>query len=185
MAAFELELGNVQMLVLGFHALLRTGEILSVRAADVLIGSDAAIVRLRSTKTSRRFSANDAISITDGIVLELLRHLCLIRREQRCEQLPLWNGTAQAFRVRFARLCEHYGLQSHNFRPYSLRRGGATALFQNSGSMEATLTRGRWESSRVAKVYINDAMSYLPSLQPTQVTKDKLNKFFFISPSQG
>ena len=188
MSYYELDRGNIQMatlLVLGFHALLRTGEILSVRAADVLIGKDAAIVRLRSTKTSTRFAAHDAISSTDRIVLELLSYLCQIRRESRCEQLPLWNGTAQAFRVRFSQLCEAYGVAHHGFRPYSLRRGGATALFQNSGSMESTLTRGRWESSRVAKVYISDALSYLPSLSPSQVTKDCLNKFFYISPSQG
>ena len=188
MSSFELDLGNIQMatlLVLGFHALLRTGEILSLRTVDVLLGPEAAIIRLRSTKTSQRFAAHDAISITDKIVLELLSHLCQVRREQRCEQLPLWNGTAQAFRVRFGQLCEIYGLQHHGFRPYSLRRGGATALFQNSGSMETTLARGRWESSRVAKIYINDALSYLPSLQPSKVTLAKLDKHFYISPSQG
>ena len=110
MSNYELEHGNVQMatlLVLGFHALLRTGEILGVRAADILMGKDAAIVRLRSTKTSSRFAAHDAISITDPIVLELLNHLCQLRRESHCEQLPLWNGTAQSFRVRFSKLCDH------------------------------------------------------------------------------
>ena len=168
-----------------FMPFLRTGELLSLRAADILLGADAAIVRLRSTKTSARFAADDAVSITDEIVLELVRHLCLVRQEDRCEQLPLWNGTAQSFRVRFQRLCELYGLSHHGFRPYSLRRGGATALFQNSGSMESTLNRGRWQSSRVAKICIQDALSYLPSLKPTLVTRRKLNSFYFISPSQG
>ena len=188
MAAFELDQGNVQMatcLVLGFHALLRTGELLSLRAADILLGADAAIVRLRSTKTSARFAADDAVSLTDGIVLELVRHLCLLRQEDRCEQLPLWNGTAQSFRVRFQKLCEIYGLSQHGFRPYSLRRGGATALFQNSGSMESVLNRGRWQSGRVARIYIQDALSYLPSLRPTLATRRKLNSFYFVSPSQG
>lgn len=188
MAAYELEHGNVQMatlLVLGFHALLRTGEILSLRAADILLGADAAVVRLRSTKTSARHSADDAVSITDEIVLELVRHLCLVRQEDRCEQLPLWNGTAQAFRVRFQRLCDIYGLGPHGFRPYSPRRGGATALFQNSGSMEAALNKGRWQSSRVARIYIQDGLSYLPSLKPSLTTRRMLSSFYFINPSQG
>lgn len=45
-----------------------------------------------------------------------------------------------------------YDLERHQFRPYSLRRGGATHLFQITHSMETTLARRRWESSKVAKV---------------------------------
>ena len=77
---------------------------------------------------------------------------------------------------------EIYGLQSHQFRPYSLRRGGATALFQETNSMETVL---RWESSKVARVYITDGLSYLPSIRPTSTTTKLLAKFHFISASQG
>lgn len=51
--------------------------------------------------------------------------------------------------------------------------------------MEATLTRGRWESSKVAKVYISDALSYLPNLKATKLTTAMVQKYFVINPSVG
>ena len=63
------------------------------------------------------------------------------------------------------------GLQEIGFRMYSLRRGGATAFFRKTRSMEAALDRGRWGSSRVARVYLNDGLAREVeiNLQPTTV----------------
>ena len=41
-------------------------------------------------------------------------------------------------------------------RPYSLRRGGATAYYRATRNMAATIERGQWSSLRVARLYIND-----------------------------
>jgi hypothetical protein len=71
------------------------------------------------------------------------------------------------------------GLQKHAFRPYSLRRGGATAVFQQTKSMEAALLRGRWESTRVARLYISDALSYIPSIKMSTHTTLFLQEFSF------
>ena len=188
MAAFELHNQNLEMatmLLLSFHCLLRTGEALSLCGNDVLLGVSTGILQLRSTKTSQRFAANDALAITDTLVLEVLRTLVDIRTSQRCLETPLWNGSAQLFRTRFRALMLAFDLGKHCFRPYSLRRGGATHLFQVTHSMEATLARGRWESSKVAKVYISDALSYLPNLKATRLTRKMLRKYFLVSPSQG
>ena len=51
------------------------------------------------------------------------------------------------------------GLESFNFQPYSLRRGGATAFFRATRNMEAALDRGRWSSARVARIYLNDGLA--------------------------
>ena len=45
------------------------------------------------------------------------------------------------------------------FTPYSIRRGGATAFFRYTRSMEATLDRGRWSNAWAARIYINDGLS--------------------------
>jgi hypothetical protein len=37
--------------------------------------------------------------------------------------------------------------------------------------MEAALIRGCWESSRVAKLYISDGLSYLPSITMSEHTR--------------
>lgn len=186
MASFELENGNLEMaamLLTAFHCLLRTGEALKMTCADLVLGYSTGVLQLRSTKTSQRFSANEAISITDPLVVDVLSTLVTIRKELRCLEAPVWRASPQVFRNRFKELMVAYDLERHQFRPYSLRRGGATHLFQVTHSMEATLTRGRWESSKVAKVYISDGLSYLPSLRATRKTKAMLKKFSLISPS--
>ena len=188
MAAYELDRGHLEMaamLLVAFHCLLRTGEFLGLSADSVLLGESAGLLNLADTKTSRKHGAHDAISITDPITLQVLRTLVELRQEQRMSSLKLWNASPQCFRTRFNKLLEIYGLQAHQFRPYSLRRGGATALFQETNSMEAVLTRGRWESTKVARVYITDGLSYLPSIRRTSTTQALLQKFHFVSPSLG
>jgi hypothetical protein len=58
-------------------------------------------------------------------------------------------------------LC-HLGLHR-----YSLRRGKATHHFCKYGQMKATLVRGRWESSRTARIYLTEGMA---ALQGTKLT---------------
>lgn len=182
MAAYELDHGHLEMaaiLVLSFHCLLRTGEALKLRPVDFTLNSICGICSLKETKSGRRNSANEAISITDPIVLETLMALCELRTERGLEMQPLWAASGSAFRTRFKNLCVIFGLQRHAFRPYSLRRGGATWTFQKGKSMEEALLRGRWESSRVARIYIMDALSYLPSIQRSPYTAKMLEKYHF------
>lgn len=157
LAAYEMILGNFEMsalLLLSFHCLLRTGELLALNPSDLLLGEDSGIVSLQSTKSGKRNAATEAISITDTVTLEAVRNLLACRKALTSGSFPLWNGSPAAFRRRFAQLCNIFGLDHLQFRPYSLRRGGATDLFQQTQSMEAALIRGRWESSRVARIYI-------------------------------
>lgn len=188
MSAYELHHNRLEMatcLMLAFYALLRTGELLSLTTEDVLLGRQAAVLSLQSTKTSKRYAAHDAISVQDPFALELLSTLLEVRKSNRPYRLGIWSGTSQHCRNGFRRLTEIFGLQNHRSRPYSLRRGGATFIFQQSGSMELVLTKGRWESSKVAKMYISDALSYLPSIKLNKTTKSLLEKFHYVSPTMG
>lgn len=81
------------------------------------------------------------------------------------------------FRTEFKRYLQEFDLSKHQFRPYSLRRGGATWVFQQTGSMEAALLKGRWGSSRVARIYISDALSYLPGLTHTPTARRTLQEW--------
>ena len=188
MSAFELEQGNHEMstlLILAFHCLLRTGEALQLIPEDFALGDHSGICALKFTKSGKRNSASEAISILDPVVLESVRSLLIMRHQQNLSTLPLWSGSKSALRTRFKKLCQLFGVEHHQFRPYSLRRGGATHWFQCSKSMESTLIRGRWESSRVAKIYISDGLSYLPSIKATEMTSSMLYKYFYISPQTG
>ena len=50
------------------------------------------------------------------------------------------------------------GVSALGFRPYSLRRGGATAFYRRTANLQATVERGRWAHVRVARIYICDGL---------------------------
>ena len=79
----------------------------------------------------------------------------------------------------------HFGLDVHQFRPYSLRRGGATHIFQCSGSMGLAMLKGRWQSSQVARIYISNGLSYLPNSKMSPDTDKLLRQYHFFSYHQG
>jgi len=188
LAAFELANQNVEMatlLLLGFHCLLRTGECLDLVPEDLLIGNTSGLCTLRNSKSGTRHNAKEVISITNGIVLETVRMFLSLRRSLHQSALPIWSQTGQKFRQRFSWLMNHFGLGAQGFRPYSLRRGGATDVFQRTHSMEQALLRGRWQSSRVARIYISDGLSFLPKLKMTSHTADMLNTYYFLDPKTG
>ena len=70
--------------------------------------------------------------------------------------------SAQAsFRLWWKRAISELGMDPDVYRPYGLRRGVATEFFRRSGSIEATLFRGRWSSVRTARAYIVEGISLL------------------------
>ena len=158
------------LLALGFHAILRTGELLKVSADDLLVQGNHGILRLRDTKTASNYE--EMVQLHDPKVLEILRVvLSLIPPADRGR--PIWNLSNQAFRDSLQFLFRHFGLQSFHFRGYSLRRGGASYDFDTFHNMERTLLRGRWQSTRVARIYITDALARLTQmrLSPTQLQR--------------
>ena len=68
-------------------------------------------------------------------------------------------------RRRLKALVEAVRLEDLGVQWYSLRRGGATAFFMHTGSMEKTLLRGRWQSSATARLYLQDALAAVVDLQ--------------------
>ena len=187
MAAFEMEGGRLDMtvmLLLGFTCLLRTGELLKLTVSDFSLGEDSGIVSLKETKSGRRHNVNEVVSFTDMATLEAARQLIKFRRQTNSGPL-LWGHSGSFFRQQFKLLCDHFGLASHEFRPYSLRRGGATHVFQTTNSMEAALIKGRWQNSRVARLYISDGLSYLPHIRMSHQTRQLIKQFHFFSSHTG
>ena len=162
------------MLSLGFYGLLRTGECLQVRPCDLLLGKNTGVISLSETKTGLRNSAKETVSIQSPLALEVLRATIETKEQLGLEKTPIWSKSAQSFRNVLAHHIKRFDLISHGFRPYSLRRGGATALFQETGSMEAALLKGRWASNKVARIYLADGLSFLPGLRFSAKAKDML-----------
>ena len=118
-------------LLVAFHALLRTGELLQVQASHfVLPRHDGPILlTLPNTKSGQRLqSTPETVVITDPLVKTYVT--VMVGRLQPGDRLYPHNGNT--FRREFSHLVRTARLPEGRWQAYSLRRGGATAHFCNS-----------------------------------------------------
>ena len=151
-------------LLLAFHGLLRTGELLGIRKTHVTqVGPRSpAVISLGMTKGGKRVGASESVTIREE---ETLRRLWQWLHTPNTPSLLC--GTAHSWRKTFNDALEACQLEGHDFRPYSLRRGGATMYFGRHGSLDRLLVQGRWASSKTARIYINEGLAVLAELKLT------------------
>ena len=171
--AVEIEdLELAAMLCLGFWGLLRTGELLLVQKRHVLIKGQEMIVQLGYTKTGLRRAVDENVMIHHVATILICEAVFANKRDED----PLWSRQAQSFRENFRRLLKFFGLPPM-FRPYSLRRGGATDDFRSHGLMERTLLKGRWGTSLAVRQYIQEGLSDLTRLRVQEKTAQLLQTY--------
>eukprot|EP00438_Fugacium_kawagutii_P023236 Skav223681 [mRNA] locus=scaffold3470:134573:139091:+ [translate_table: standard] len=148
-------------LLVGFHGLLRTGEILNITKSRVSVTSHARSVlfALGLTKGGKRHGASESVKLT---VYEVNRRVQQWIEDPRSTQSL--TPPAHVWRKKFADYLEALGFTSLQFRPYSLRRGGATFLFRQQGVLDRLMVHGRWQSQRSCRIYIDEGMALLASL---------------------
>lgn len=112
------ELAMCALLLLGFHALLRTGELLSVRPCDFLLDDLQGLVSLPRSKSGLRNNALETVSLHDPIVIEALRAVIHERNSMGYNKLPIWQKSGSAFRALFSRILGQLHISSLGFRPY-------------------------------------------------------------------
>ena len=156
---------------------MRTGELLQVRPCDFICDHSVGLVSIPSSKSGVRHNVRESVSIMDPITLEVVTAMLEVRRSQGFDMTPCWDRSGSSFRDLFRKLLNKLQVGDLNFRPYSLRRGGATFEMQSHGLMERTLIRGRWKNSNVARIYISDGLSMLPRLRMTLEAKHKIASY--------
>jgi len=107
----------------GFHCLLRSGEAFDVHAKDICLDPSAShgVLYLGLTKSGQRRGAAEAVTID----------CCLVAR-----LLAVWKTTSLPgdrlvpspgkFRKIFNDMLAGLGIKDVGYKPYSLRRGGAS-----------------------------------------------------------
>ena len=148
-------------LALLWGGVLRPGELLASKRSDLLLPSDThntnafALLAIEEPKT--RFSAarHQCAKIDSSDILQVLE-LCF-------SHLPLnrmlWPSSGQSLRARFRNLLAaiklpvsgHFALELSSLRPWA-----ATWLLQVSENAELVRRRGRWLSSRVMEIYVQE-----------------------------
>ena len=148
---------------LEFHCILRTGEGLALKASDIYVDKKCrnGVVRLDNTKSGSRTGTKESVTITDTHLLRLLA--AYLSKLDKSELLLQRHSVA--FRKLYAKAFKDLGLADWGFKPYSLRRGGATHFFRETGVLSQVTVRGRWLHAKTARLYINEALAVLASIQ--------------------
>ena len=80
-----------------------------------------------------------------------------------------------AFRVGFAADLRRIGLSTEAYKPYSLRRGGATHKFRSGTNMAAIAEIGRWAHLATCRIYVNDAVAEITRVTLPKAVRRKIN----------
>ena len=156
---------------LGFHAYLRTGELLSLQFRDLQLGSSTGIVTIRGGKSGLRHNIDEAVALYDGFIIQL-GHLVRLLPHHKYPTSLVWPYSPAHFRKTFNQCVKFFDLERLDYKPYSLRRGGATHDYMLKGILEPILLRGRWHSLAVARLYWKMALlNYPPSASPKLLCK--------------
>ena len=161
-AIFNQEFAFGLSLLVGFHALLRSGELLALQNWQIHMVSPGkpAVLNLGLTKSGKRQGAAESVTLTDKAVLEWLWKWKL-----QASKHQFLTAKPHIWRQMFARCLLELKLDQRGFRPYSLRRGGATSLFVKLGSLDRVLLQGRWTALKTAKIYLNSGLAMIAELE--------------------
>ena len=148
-------------LLFGFYGLLRTGEILGLSKQHLAVASrhTSVLVSLGLTKGGRRHGASESVKISlEDVIRRTHQWLSSPSAPKHLTDAPhLW-------RKMFSETLESLGFSHLQFRPYSLRRGGATFQFRQEGCFDRLMVHGRWHALKTTRLYINEGMSILAEL---------------------
>ena len=149
-------------LLLGFYGVLRTGEILGLRSSDISMDkpSGPAVISLGLTKGGKRTGASESVTITTDHPLRWLWHWH--------RQVPSNTALCPApgvWRKQFNDTLSALHFEESGFRPYSLRRGGATFWFQKWGTLDRLMLLGRWHAVKTARIYVNEGLAILAEMK--------------------
>lgn len=119
------------LLLVGFFGLMRPGELLCLRARDVilpnsmLLAGEFAVIRIAKPQNARQMGSQQYVEIRHP---DAIAWLSWLKCQSAKPDSLLWQSTATKFRVMFKHLCNALRLGSLKLSPASLRAGGATWL---------------------------------------------------------
>jgi hypothetical protein len=138
-----------------FWAMLRPCEFFALHIDQLVHGTNdsPSFITILHSKTSVAKGSPEVATIRDPQLVRLLR-----------SSAPtfglVWPQTPTDFRDLFRRATADLGLVVNDFRLYSLRRGGASFFFARI-PMDELIIRGRWQSMKTARVYIEGGAAEL------------------------
>lgn len=151
---------------LTWAGILRIGEVFLALRQDLILPRDSApgvafgLLRIRSPKTRGRAARHQAARIDAP---DLLAFLDAVFGDMP-QDAKLWPFSAATLRKRFGDLLRAVGLPTERkgtLKPFdlgSLRPGGATHMLIQCENSEIVRRRGRWVTTKVMEVYLQEVM---------------------------
>ena len=175
-AALALGWNDIAVLTwIAFECLLRTGEMLALKKNSLALDlvNNVGVVDLGMTKSGQRAGAKESVTIEDPSLCRFAE--AFLRRLEPGD--PLLRRTHADYRNKFKALCKLLGLEQWDFKPYSLRRGGATHHFRKHGALSRTVVRGRWGNAKTARIYLNEGVAVTASIMNSVQNNGLLHRY--------
>ena len=157
------------LLLLGFHTFGRSGELVNAQCQDFVLSGTAGTWTLPLSKSGQRTGVTESILLDDPFICKLLQNY--LRNKAPGDLLTKISPQVQ--RKRLYELTESLHLQAP-YRWYSVRRGGATHFFRQTGNIAQICLKGRWNSQKTAKIYISEGVAQLSELQLSAVPLQRI-----------
>ena len=163
---------EVAIIAMTWTGVPRMGESLAACRSDLVLPEDAApgtqsaLLKVRLPKTRGRAARYQSTRIDPIDVVQLL----IIAFSRPFESERLWPGSPSMLRRRFAVPLSALGLVNSAGAPHcalsSLKPGGATFWLWATEDAEFVRPKGRWLSTRVLEIYLQEAsvMTYQDKL---------------------
>ena len=162
------------VLALSWGALTRIGEVMKAQRRHLVLPRDLAytikyvVLQIEEPKT-RFQSARHQVARLDQP--QLMQVVEFAFQDLRADD-SLWNFSPQTLRARFQKLLQALRLDalpsnvSRGLDLGSLRAGGASWLMITSEDSELVRRRGRWLTSKIMEIYVQEvsAIQFLPQL---------------------
>eukprot|EP00971_Amphidinium_carterae_P063954 1265951-Amphidinium_carterae.2 len=171
--------------VLMFHCLLRPAEAGARQRSQLLLpddivrGSLEAAIALPQTKTSDRGARLQSVAIEDQTVIDLLIRVFGSDPPHR----SLVAGGPRGLQIFFNQIRDSLGLRGSPWTLATLRGGGAVAYLRQSGGNIVWLQfRGRWESFRSMRHYVQAGLAMQAFASLPAETKERVSYLASLAP---
>lgn len=183
----EVWLDFATLLMIGFFALLRPCELLSLAVRDVSLpntfslGAPFAVLRIQRAKNARQMGPQQFAEVRHPDAINWL--VWLVEKRENPSAL-LWKGNPTKFRLMFRHLTQKLRIESLGLSPASLRAGGATWMLDEKVEVSRIRFSGRWANLGSLEHYLQVAraqqISVTLSSDVTELLKLTLKKHGFM-----
>ena len=163
-------------LLVGFYTMLRTGELLDLRSSKMTTNDrhSQILISLGFTKGGKRQGAAESVVLGHAPTVALMK-----KWKKLASSAQALTPSPAKWRKLFNEGLSALGISDMGFRPYSLRRGGATFWFSKHQNFDRLLVQGRWMTQKCARIYVNEGLAMLASMN-LPVTDQRIKPFLRI-----